>query len=58
MVKRVERVRWFQPPWRTVVIYSCDSCQRERRILQNGSSPMVGGIVCECGKTIDLSGRG
>jgi len=30
---RTERVRWFQPPWRTVYIYRCPVCGKENRVF-------------------------
>lgn len=48
---RSERVRWFQPPWRTVFIYRCSKCGKETRVFANsfrGRTPVpsVGGIAC------------
>ena len=48
---RSERVRDFQPPWRTIYVYRCTSCGSERRVRAGsfrGSNPepSVGGIVC------------
>ncbi len=48
---RSERVRDFQPPWRTVYVYVCPECGAEHRMRASsyrGSSPTpsVGGIVC------------
>ena len=48
---RTERVRDFQPPWRTVFVYRCPECQREIRIragAYRGKTTMtgIGGIVC------------
>lgn len=45
-----ERVRGFQPPWRTVYVYRC-ACGAEHRMRANsyrGSrpEPSVGGIRC------------
>jgi len=51
---RSERVRDFQPPWRTVFIYGC-TCGKETRVRANayqGKRPVpgVGGIRCpHCG---------
>lgn len=47
---RSERVRDFQPPWRTVYIYRCQ-CGSERRVRAGsfrGSrpEPSLGAIVC------------
>lgn len=46
-----ERVRDFQPPWRTVFVYRCASCGGEHRVYANsfrGSRPTpgIGGFVC------------
>ena len=46
-----ERVRDFQPPWRTVFIYKCPECggiTRLRASSFSGSTPVPGkgGIVC------------
>ena len=43
--KRSERVRGFQPPWRTVNIYECSECHKETRIYAS-SCPSVGGVYC------------
>lgn len=48
---RSERVRGFQPPWRTVFIYQCPECKEEVRVFANsfrGKTPVpsVGGITC------------
>lgn len=48
---RAERVRDFQPPWRTVYVYRCKSCGQERRVRANsfrGHTPVpsTGAIVC------------
>jgi hypothetical protein len=47
---REERVRDFQPPWRTVFVYRCE-CGREIRVRASsflGSRPVpaTGGIRC------------
>ena len=52
---RSERVRGFQPPWRTVYVYRCTE-GHEIKVRANsfvGSKPQpgVGGIVCpQCNK--------
>lgn len=52
---RSERVRWFEPPWRTVWIYRCPRCGSERRLFasvyrgsnrRDGHAPMLGGMRC------------
>ncbi len=48
---RSERVRGFQPPWRTVWIYHCPSCGNETRVRANsfrGKRPVpgIGAISC------------
>ena len=48
---RSERVRDFQPPWRTVYVYRCPVCHQETRVRANtfmGSRPVpaVGAIYC------------
>jgi hypothetical protein len=48
---RSEKIRWFQPPWRTVYVYQCKECGGEVRVLANsfrGSrpEPSVGSIRC------------
>ena len=51
-----ERVRNFQPPWRTVYIYVCTNCHNVVRVRANAfvgknSVPSVGAILCpHCGK--------
>jgi hypothetical protein len=50
---RSERVRGFQPPWRTVYVYACPSCKAERRVRAcsfrgSRAEPSVGGMVCGC----------
>lgn len=47
---RSERVRGFQPPWRTVFVYTCPK-GHEQRVYANsfrGKTPVpgVGGIAC------------
>ena len=49
---RSERVRGFQPPWRTVFIYRCPACKREIRVRANGSNggrPSIGPGAILCG---------
>jgi DNA-directed RNA polymerase subunit RPC12/RpoP len=46
-----ERVRGFQPPWRTVYRYRCSACGHEVRVRANSfrgtrPEPSVGGIRC------------
>lgn len=48
---RSERVRDFQPPWRTIYVYSCPQCGTERRVRANSftggkATPGVGAIRC------------
>lgn len=48
---RRERVKDFQPPWRTVFIYQCPKCGAEHRIrassfMGSRSIPGVGAVVC------------
>lgn len=48
---RSERVRWFQPPWRTVFVYRCQECGAERHIYANAfqgqrAIPSIGAIRC------------
>ena len=48
---RSERVRDFQPPWRTVFVYKCDKCGKETRVRANSfrgktAVPGVGAITC------------
>lgn len=52
---RHERVRHFQPPWRTVLVITCGKCKHESRVRVNwtGVAP-AGGFRCagNCGETI------
>jgi hypothetical protein len=46
-----ERVRSFQPPWRTVHVYKCDGCKNEVRVNANSfvgkhAVPGRGAIAC------------
>lgn len=48
---RSERVRDFQPPWRTVFVYRCAVCKKETRVRASafrGRTPVpsTGGIYC------------
>ncbi|MFY4731179.1 hypothetical protein [Nitrospira sp. BLG_2] len=48
---RTERVRDFQPPWRTVFVYKCKACGKETRVRANSyrgktAVPSVGAIAC------------
>lgn len=48
---RSERVRGFQPPWRTVYVYRCSACRQETRVGANAyrgrtPEPGVGAITC------------
>ena len=50
---RSERVRGFQPPWRTVYVYVCATCGAETRVyaaafIGKRPVPGVGGIFCRC----------
>lgn len=50
--KRTERVRDFQPPWRTVFVYTCPECGAERRLRasgRNGSCEVMGLGAMVCG---------
>lgn len=46
-----ERVRGFQPPWRTVYIYRCGTCGNVIRMRASSfygtrPTPSIGGIAC------------
>jgi DNA-directed RNA polymerase subunit RPC12/RpoP len=48
---RSERVRDFQPPWRTVFVYKCSKCNKETRVRASsfrGKTPVpsTGAIRC------------
>lgn len=48
---RSERVRDFQPPWRTVYIYRCPNCGQETRVRAGSfrgtrPEPSRGAITC------------
>lgn len=48
---RRERVRGFQPPWRTVFVYRCAGCGNETRVRAGAfrgavAVPAVGAIRC------------
>lgn len=48
---RREKVRGFQPPWRTVFVYECPQCKKEVKVGANsfrGKNPVpsTGGIYC------------
>jgi len=48
---RSERIRSFQPPWRTVFVYRCPTCGAEHRVgasrfLGRRPTPEIGGFVC------------
>jgi DNA-directed RNA polymerase subunit RPC12/RpoP len=51
-----ERVRGFQPPWRTVFVYRCGTCNKETKVYANSfrgktAVPSVGAIRCpHCNK--------
>lgn len=46
---RSERVRGFQPPWRTVLVYRCKECRREIRLRKDWLGPTPrGGFLCDC----------
>lgn len=53
---KTERVRGFQPPWRTVFVYRCLACTKEVRVNANSfrgktAVPSVGAISCpHCSK--------
>lgn len=52
---RRERVRGFQPPWRTVFVYKCATCGQERRVYANsfrGPNPVPGIGAIRCGAYI------
>lgn len=44
---RIERVRGFQPPWRTIRVYQCPDCKREIKIRMEQSVP--GAFICDHG---------
>jgi hypothetical protein len=49
---RSERVRGFQPPWRTVYVYTCPGCGATHRVraasfLGRNPVPSRGGIRCD-----------
>lgn len=44
-IKRIERVRGFQPPWRNVAVYECDN-GHEARVNMHGKDMPPGAIVC------------
>lgn len=53
MIARIERVRDFQPPWRTVRVLRCPACHTETRLRQNWHGPTPnGGIGCPCGEMV------
>jgi hypothetical protein len=48
---RTERVRDFQPPWRTVYVYRCPACGAETRVRAGAfrgrtPEPGRGAILC------------
>lgn len=48
---RSERVRDFQPPWRTVYVYRCEACGKETRVRANsfrGTTPTTGVGAIRC----------
>lgn len=48
-----ERVRSFQPPWRTVYVYACRECGAKHRVGANafrGSRPEPGKGGIRCGR--------
>ena len=48
---RSERVRDFQPPWRTVYVYECRQCHNETRVRANsyrGTTPEPGTGALAC----------
>lgn len=54
-----ERVRGFQPPWRTVYAYTCPSCKHDTRINANAytgkrATRPVGAFQCACGQTLSF----
>lgn len=55
---RVERIRGFQPPWRTVLVFRCPDNERETRLRVNWHGPAPrGAIVGNCGHIIPI-GKG
>lgn len=49
---RQEKVRGFQPPWRTVFIYVCPLCSTELRMCASRfmggvATPELGAVRCE-----------
>ena len=54
---RRERVRDFQPPWRTVFVYRCPACGSEHRVRANayrGATPVPGVGAIRCGAPAPL----
>jgi hypothetical protein len=50
-----ERVRGFQPPWRTVWLYHCPVCTREIRVRANsfrGPHPVPSRGAIRCGRVL------
>ena len=48
---RTEKVRGYQPPWRTVYVYVCPQCGGETKVRANSfigknPQPSRGAIVC------------
>ena len=51
-----ERVRGFQPPWRTVLKYRC-SCGAELRLRKSWHGPAPrGGVRMSCGAVAETTG--
>lgn len=52
-----ERVRDFQPPWRTVYVYRCPACGQERRVRASsylGKNPIPSSGAIRCGAYVTL----
>ena len=59
---RSEKVRDFQPPWRTVFVYLCRECGNETKVRAGSfrgkrAVPGVGAIHCPHCETIEESER-
>lgn len=51
---RFERVRGFQPPWYTVMVFECaEGAATRLRVSWHGTAPR-GAIVGNCGHTLTI----
>lgn len=53
-----ERVRGFQPPWRTVAVYTCDNGHVSRLRVPHHGPPPRGAVMCSapgCAELLPLS---